>query len=177
MFHPKYSECKQDKKPVIEVLNISKPYEVKDAEGNLKGYFWYYGNSVDLDFIISGQVTIEDSDSYIDIDQLIPGENPKSPQEEILRDLELKMTIYNSKYDPIIYFSNGMDAEYFLNVKDPVINEETGEVSITATATIDKEISTLKMPKGVYYIDLVASHPSGYCETLFSSTTCTFEVR
>ena len=41
---------------------------------------------------------------------------------------------------------------------------------------ITKDIS-LTLPKGVYYVELIASHNSGYCETLFDSNYCTFEIR
>lgn len=47
----------------------SKPYELYDAKGELEGYFWYYGDSINLDFSITGEVVLDDgsmSGQYID---------------------------------------------------------------------------------------------------------------
>lgn len=163
IYQPKYPECKTSNSS-IQSLNINKPYEVKSSNGDLKGYFWYYGNSVDLTFTVTGEIVIEPCDSYIDISQVI-------------NTLDLSATIWDINHNQILYFSNGLDAEYPLEVSTAFTNSETGEVSITVTVPITKELSTLKMAKGIYHVDLIANHPSGYCETLFSSNTCTFEVR
>ena len=162
MFQPKYPTLQKEEK--IQSVNPNKPYEVIGRDGVLKGYFWYYGNSVDLIFNVSGEITLEDYDMYLSINQ-------------ILNSLEINATIYNLRHEPAIYFSNGLDAEYPLKVNSSLVNEETGEVSTQIVIPITKEISSLKLPRGTYYLDLTVSHPSGYCETLFDVDACTFEVR
>ena len=58
----------QNKKPippcspqnsVLEPLRPRKPYEEINAKGELVGYYWYYGDTVNLDFTIEGEVTVE----------------------------------------------------------------------------------------------------------------------
>ena len=51
-FSPKYPSMSREEK--IQSINPNKPYEVIGRDGILKGYFWYYGNSVDLTFDITG---------------------------------------------------------------------------------------------------------------------------
>jgi hypothetical protein len=43
---------------------MSKPYEEYDARGELEGYFWRYGDTLNLEFSIDGEITVED-DSII----------------------------------------------------------------------------------------------------------------
>lgn len=40
-------------------VTASKPYEEYDAKGNLTGYFWRYGDTLNLEFNIDGEVTVE----------------------------------------------------------------------------------------------------------------------
>lgn len=40
-------------------LGIPKPFEVYDAKGNLIGYSWHYGDTVNLQFSIMGEVTVD----------------------------------------------------------------------------------------------------------------------
>ena len=55
----------QNKKPippcspensVFEPLRPRKPYEEINAKGELIGYYWYYGDTVNLDFTIEGDI-------------------------------------------------------------------------------------------------------------------------
>lgn len=48
----------------LEPVNSSKPYEAYDIKGNLIGYFWHQGETVNLEFNIDGEVTVE-SDAII----------------------------------------------------------------------------------------------------------------
>lgn len=50
------SNCKPD--AVLNRVNLNKPYEILDVNNQVKGYFWYYGNSVDLKFTIDGEITL-----------------------------------------------------------------------------------------------------------------------
>lgn len=58
----------------LEPIDGSKPYEEYDAKGNLVGYFWKYGETLNLEFNITGELTIE-SDAIIYRGQ---GEKPSS---------------------------------------------------------------------------------------------------
>ena len=56
-FTPNPFECKYPQSNqldrCIQTTSPNKPFEIKDASGKLTGYFWYYGNSVDLVFDIT----------------------------------------------------------------------------------------------------------------------------
>lgn len=72
----------------IQTSNPNKPYEVKDARGNLIGYFWYYGNSVVLTFDISGEYTSVSENVYVDVQDVLSG-------------CTLTLTIYDNRYNII----------------------------------------------------------------------------
>ena len=61
---------------------MGKPYEEYDVSGNLIGYWWYYGNTINLEFNIEGEVTYEGNDSYI---------NAK----EFLKDKQIEIKLFN----------------------------------------------------------------------------------
>lgn len=84
--------------------------------------------------------------------------------------LNFRATLYNSRHEPVICF--GKDE---LN-NDYVLKIDVLEDSVKVTLPISKEISNLKMPRGIYHLDLTAEY-AGYCETLFDVDACTFEVR
>ena len=140
----------------------NKPYELKNPDGSIKGYFWYYGNSVDLIFNLSGQVVFEETDNYINVSQLI-------------KDLTVIGTIYNFRHSKIMEFSNlpGAHRSLSISLNKNSINEVEGNSIIIK---IDHDTS-LELQKGNYYIDLNVIHPSGYSATLFDSNSCVFEVR
>ena len=51
----------------IQTPLSNKPYEMLNDLGELVGYFWYYGNSVVLSFDIVGEYTSEQSNTYVDV--------------------------------------------------------------------------------------------------------------
>ena len=138
IFQPKYPTLQKEEK--LQSINPNKPYEIIGKDGLLKGYFWYYGNSVDLVFDITGEITLEQYDTYINIS-------------EIINTLDVNATIYNLRYEPVIHFSNGLDADYLLNVENKEIDEVTGKVATQIIIPITKELSTLKMPRGTYFLN------------------------
>ena len=40
----------------------SLPYEDYDSDGNLVGYYWHYGDTVELDIEITGEVVAENEE-------------------------------------------------------------------------------------------------------------------
>ena len=160
-FSAKYPPMNQNEK--IQTANPNKPYEILGPDGNLKGYFWYKGNSIDLVFNLKGGITLEAYEQYVSI-------------EDVLSYLDLTATFYNFRHEKIVQFDTFMDADYPLVCN--LVYDENGCINgTTVTVSIDKELSNTKFVKGIYYLDLIASHPNGYCETLFGQDTCTFEVR
>ena len=150
-FQPNYPQTQNNCS--IQKLDVNKPFEILNDDGSIKGYFWYFGNSVTLEFAVEGEVILLNQDQYITL-------------EDILTTLELNMYIYDFRMEPILRFSNNIGSEnpLIVNVQDK-----------TVVAEINNELSQ-KLIKGKYYIDLIANHKVGYNETLFSANTCVFEV-
>lgn len=128
--------------------NPNKPYEVIDARGVLTGYFWYYGNSVDLTWDIIGETTFEEGNSYLDIIDSI-------------KDKDILVTIYDWKFQEV----------YKSKLIPNIIRD-----NITVTLSINGELSQ-KLVKGNYRISLTLLDSLGYNETLFDTDVCNFEVR
>ena len=136
----------QKPQPIIP-NNPNKPYEI-ESNGVLKGYFWYYGNSIDLTWDITGEYTSEESASYAEVKDIIDSCN-------------IVATIYDWKYQVI-------DKIKLI----PIISEE----SVSVTLNIKGDLSN-KLVRGNYTISLTLMNDQGYNETLFSTDTCKFEVR
>lgn len=43
----------------LNPVNASKPYEEYNTKGELEGYFWRYGESINLEFDLDGEITVE----------------------------------------------------------------------------------------------------------------------
>lgn len=127
--------------------NPNKPYEVVDARGVLTGYFWYYGNSVDLTWDIVGEVTTT-QDNYVDVADMV-------------KYLIITATIYDWK---------------MCKVEEVKLIPTIEDNKVSVTLSINGELSQ-KLVKGVYEISLTASNAQGYNETLFNTGVCKFEVR
>ena len=127
--------------------NPNKPYEVVDARGVLTGYFWYYGNSVDLTWDIVGEVTTT-QDNYVDVVDMV-------------KYLIITATIYDWK---------------MCKVEEVKLIPTIEDNKVSVTLSINGELSQ-KLVKGVYEISLTASNAQGYNETLFDTGVCKFEVR
>ena len=127
--------------------NPNKPYEVVDARGVLTGYFWYYGNSVDLTWDIVGEVTTT-QDNYVDVVDMV-------------KYLIITATIYDWK---------------MCKVEEVKLIPTIEDNKASVTLSINGELSQ-KLVKGVYEISLTASNAQGYNETLFDTGVCKFEVR
>lgn len=44
----------------LDPVSTSKPFEEYNSKGELIGYFWHYGESLNLEFNIDGEITVED---------------------------------------------------------------------------------------------------------------------
>ena len=128
-------------------------------DGTLKGYFWYQGNSVDLTFDITGTFTF-DNVYYV-------------TAAEVVSNLLTTFSVFDHRHACILQYSNhGVGQPLYYNLHSNDDGEIVGEITIK----LDHDTSE-KLPKGVYTCSLTVSHPSGYYETLFDTSTCTFEVR
>lgn len=166
----------QDVKHVPEC----RPYEDYNAQGKLVGYYWYYGNTVNLQFIIDGEITVgKDAIIYN-----VMGEHPNTTTMAELRTkayniIDMKswtlMSIIEDENGKLHYnwvedkeFNSQIDgsknvylsAESYLKDKEfrieiynfryEQIYTQTVEAANVINFAIDEELSA-KMVKGVYY--------------------------
>lgn len=82
---------------IYHPLKPNKPFEKYNAEGELIGYYWYYGDTVNLEFTIEGEVVNEDSSKYIDA-------------AEFMKDKQVTVQICNFRREPIITKTYAGDA-------------------------------------------------------------------
>ncbi len=72
----------------IEPKAPNKPYELTNDLGEVIGYYWYYGESIDLVLSIDGEVTDETSSTYI-------------PAADFVNGKKIKFTLYNFRHEEI----------------------------------------------------------------------------
>lgn len=160
-----------------------KPYEDYNDKNELIGYWWYYGNTVVLEFNINGEITIED-------DAIIYTNTTQQPSvttegrigQKAYNIVDLKSwTCMNIIYEDgnvlkynwvldseFVYPEDGqrnvyIDAEDFLkdkqavvklyNFRREIIDTKTYQASTNIKYVIDKEFSE-KLVRGNYFVSL-----------------------
>lgn len=127
----------------------NKPYEDYNAKGELVGYWWSYGDTINLDFELDGYVTIDGSDNYISV-------------KEFIKDKEINIALYNFRYEEIINML--FDGKEYQD-KD----------TVNVIFPIDKELSKSLVP-GTYYCSLTIIGKE-VSATIFYEDSCTLTVR
>lgn len=150
-----YGTTKNESK--LDVVNVNKPFEIKDKLGNIDGYFWYQGNSVDLVFNLDGYVIL--------------GGNKYNSIGEVIGALDFEAKILDHRNNTVMKFTN---SPYDVNKLVVSVSEDVEKCSVTLTLTSDK---SSQIAKGRYRIELTASLGYEYHETVFPADTCIFEVR
>lgn len=74
----------------LDPIRPNKPYEEYNVKGELIGYFWYYGDCVNLEYNIDGEITDVETNMYIRAD-------------EWLTTKKCKITLYDFRHDVITY--------------------------------------------------------------------------
>lgn len=138
--------CNPSLKPIIP----EKPYEQYNANGELVGYYWYYGDTINLQFDIDGEVTDVDGESYI------------SPS-DYLSDKTLQFTLYNFRQEQI----------YVVKSNDYTSNEDG---TVTITFAINSELSQ-QLIRGIYYCSLAVLQDDILQITLIDPEDCIFTVK
>ena len=192
---PQYSNASK-----LQPLDITKPYEEYDIKGNLIGYYWYYGNTINLDFTIDGEITVES-------DALILSNKGEYPDQTTVG--KLRQKCYNI-VDFISWTCTGIidnsyiwtqDSEFtypeysdrpvyvssedylkdkkilvtIYNFRHEPIVDKLFEGSPNIVFTIDKELSQLLI-KNVYYCSLTVFNDDTNI-TIFSIEDCKLVVK
>lgn len=185
----------------LDPLKTSKPYEEYDFEGNLIGYFWHYGETLNLEFNIDGEITVE-SDSIIFSNK---GECPNISTQGKVNQRAYNIVDFRSwtctsviddtyyvweedaefEYDESSSTSIYVPAQYYLEDKfvqitiynfrlEPLYQEST-KAGTSVVFEIDPELSR-KMVKGIYYCSLLVYNDDTQ-KTIFSPKDCTLLVK
>lgn len=59
----------------LDPVKASKPYEEYNSKGELIGYFWRYGETLNLEFNIDGEITVEDNAIVLTSKDAVPSPN------------------------------------------------------------------------------------------------------
>ena len=79
--------CKPQSYTKLDPCEATKPYELYNAKNELEGYFWNYGDSINLEFEIDGEIILGEN-SYIDV-------------KDYLKTATATIRLYNFKYEVI----------------------------------------------------------------------------
>ena len=82
-----YVPNNRDAKPLGREFMI-KPLEEYNAKGELIGYSWRQGESVELEFVVDGEVYYDDGSYYQDADTYLSNKR-------------FELTLYNFRYEPV----------------------------------------------------------------------------
>jgi hypothetical protein len=142
--------------PNLDPCKPTRPYYADyDIEGNLVGYWWYYGNTLNLEFTIDGEITVEGSSEYV------PMKPTKLDDGKISNYMEGKvvtMNLYNFRRE-LIYTK-------------PII-----ATSNVVTFEIDEELSK-QLVRGIYYCSLnVSDEKLGLDQTVLQMEDCVLNVK
>lgn len=89
-FEPSISPAPQPCVPsTLQPAKPKMPFESYNAKGELDGYWWYQGDTMTLEFNITGEVVIEGDEMYV-------------PAEEFLKDKKILFTLYNFRREEIL---------------------------------------------------------------------------
>ena len=185
----------------LDPLDSSKPFEEYNTKGELTGYFWRYGETLNLEFNIDGEITIESNAMLLKS----KGQEPTTVTmgkvgQRVYNIIDLRSwtcvaVTTTNKYiweedDEFTYPLNS-DRSVYISVND-YLKDKKAEVTLynfrmepickkiyDATPTIifpiDKELSKA-LPKGIYYCSVTVFN-NEVCYTIFDSTDCSLLVK
>lgn len=81
-------KCKPESYTKLNPCELTKPYELYDAKGNLEGYYWYYGNNITLEFEVDGELNELENNGFISL-------------EDYLKDKIATLNIYNFRSESV----------------------------------------------------------------------------
>ena len=180
---------------------FKKPFEDYNAEGKLIGYYWYYGNTVSLNFNITGEIIVEDTDIiYTAIGQRPTVNTVGQIGCKAYNVIDLLswtlVSIHDNSYiweqdSEFTCPNNGQRNVYFtseqflkdryvkitiLNFRKEPIYQETFAGDQSIVLNIDENLSA-KLIKGVYYYNLEIFGQDGTCITPSGINGLTLTVR
>lgn len=177
----------------------SKPYEEYDAKGNLIGYSWRYGETLNLDFNIDGEITVEDTAIILKAAGQLPPVDYGVIGQRAYNIVDLKSWTCTAiidgrcewaedkpfKYDETADRSVYITADAYLKDKSIIVTlynfrfEEVVRQSFKGSShvvfPIDSDLSK-KLVKGIYYCTMFVV-TEGSAIPLFTTSDCTLLIK
>ena len=126
--------CLPKQNPYLDPLTPKKPYEEINAEGELVGYWWNYGDTINLEFELSGNVTVDDSNTFISV-------------RDFIKDKQIRINIYNFRHEQIetkLFDGNNKQYQSITYSVDPTVNRKTIGLFYTYS---DNTYSQVQLPR------------------------------
>ena len=185
----------------LDPMDASKPYEEFNAKGELIGYSWLYGSTVNLEFNIDGSITV-DSDAIILVGR---GEEPsfsteaKRINQKAYNVTDLRSWTCTSVIEDCYYWTEDDEFEYneysdktifvsaeaylkdkhvqvvLYNFRMEPVYTITYEGTPKIVFTIDAELSK-QLVKGIYYCSATVID-EGLNMPIFGTSDCKFLVK
>lgn len=182
----------------LKPFKPKKPFEDYNAEGELVGYWWGYGDTIDLEFCLSGYVLDDIENTYMTV-------------REFVKDKNINFTLYNFRHEEIITKTyKGADYQeptysevdwvtpltkgvfYIYTPVEPsggtytqvILPEQYQEDTtyyiqddVKVVFSIDAELA-LKLVRGVYFCSLtITSTNNDFAYTVYYQENSTFTIR
>lgn len=163
----------------LDPVEASKPYEDYNAKGDLCGYFWRYGESINLEFNLDGEITVESDAIILTVAGAVPSTVGAKINQRAYNIADLKSWTYNNSVDHWVedneftYPQDSeksvfMDATTFLSDKNVKVtfydfrhypvHEQTFAGATKIIIQITPELSK-KFNKGIYYCTVEVFNP------------------
>lgn len=169
-----YPSCppKSCDKPKLDPCKPDKPYISYNEKGDMVGYWWYQGNTINLEFNIEGEVTYTESESNGEINNIqgINASNSGGYIEvlDFLKDKKITIKMYNFRHELVKYEDMDGSIKSAVQVFD-------GSQGTKYIFVID-ELLASKLGKGNYYLSLTISS-QGYNETILYQDDCSITIK
>ena len=184
----------------LNPIDSSKPYEEYNVQGELEGYFWRYGDTLNLEFNLDGEITLEGDAIVTSSTGVYPTTNTVGKIGQRFYNVNdfVSFTCVSSmggrylwEKDTVFTYPSGAERTVYVSASD-YLKDKQIEVTIynfrlepickklyggstTIVFQIDKELSDI-MVKGIYYcsVRVVSDTTSA---TVFEPTDCKLLVK
>lgn len=183
----------------LDPIQASKPYEEYNTKGELIGYFWRYGETLNLEFNIDGEITIEDDAIILTASGEVPSKTTGKVMQRAYNVVDLRSWTCmivdadgNSDWkedDDFTYSETGksvyLSAADFLkdkkvdislyNFRHEPIHTEVFDGTTKVIFNITPELSK-KLIRGIYYCSLTVFNDEVNLP-IFTNSDCTLLVK
>lgn len=185
----------------LDPLDASKPFEEYNAKGELSGYFWRQGETLNLEFNIDGEITLEANAILLTAQGQVPTTNTLGKvnqraynivdfrswtcsavtttgkyiweeDAEFTYPLNADRSVYISAVD---YLKDKKVEVTLYNFRMEPICKKLYDAAPTIIFQIDRELSTV-LSKGIYHCSVTVFNEE-VCYTIFDANDCDLLVK